>query len=244
MNNDEYLTSEQGLTQIKPELSRDEQMSFIDTFRSMQDQGNQQISEQTRNLGSNVPYSHGGLGGSNYFLSRHQTPQVNNMVANLKSAAQLSALNQATKNYQDNLKDKYNQAYRKAQKSAKKSQEDGLSDLLDKLNIGTNTGTPETINVNDAATTNPWNTSVSGKTQYGGNAYTATDPITGKSYVYQQAPTQFMTMIEQPAALGFWPDGSKMSFGSTYTQNGKVYQYTDLGTGMPSIYQRTYNFGG
>lgn len=118
MNQDEYLTSGQGLTQVKPELSRDEQLGFIDTLRETQNLGNQQITEQTRNLGSDVPYSHGGLGGSNYFLSRYQTPQVDSMVSDLKSAAQLSAMNTALKNYQDNLKDKYNQAYRAAKKRA------------------------------------------------------------------------------------------------------------------------------
>lgn len=122
MNQDEYLTSAQNLTQVKPELSRDERLGFIDTLRDTQSQQNQQIAAQTRNLGSDVPYSHGGLGGSNYFLSRYQTPQVDNMVANLKTAAQQSALNTALKNYQENLKDKYNQAYRSAQKSSGKIQ--------------------------------------------------------------------------------------------------------------------------
>lgn len=118
MNQDEYLTSAQNLTQVKPELSRDEQLGFIDNLRDTQAQQNQQIAAQTRNLGSDVPYSHGGLGGSSYFLSRYQTPQVNNMVANLKTAAQQTALNTALKNYQENLKDRYNQAYRSAQKRA------------------------------------------------------------------------------------------------------------------------------
>lgn len=118
MNKDEYLTSSQGLTQIKPELSRDEQMAFIDTLRETQTQRNQQIADQTRALGSDVPYSHGGLGGSNYFLSRYQNPQVDSMVADLKTAAQAQALNQALKNYQANLKERYRQSYRNYAKRA------------------------------------------------------------------------------------------------------------------------------
>ena len=116
MNNDEYYDFE-NRRYISPTLSSGEQQQFIENFRGIQNQNNQQIMQQTRNLGTDVPSNLGGLtGGESYFNARYQTPQVDNMVSSLKAAAQAQALNDVMSNYQAQLKNRYNQAYRKYQK--------------------------------------------------------------------------------------------------------------------------------
>ena len=98
---------------IQPTLSSGEQEAFIDNLRNVQSQNNAQIAEQTYNLGTQVPSNLGGLGGGEaYFTSRYQTPQVNEMVDTLKSAAQAQALQDVMQNYQAQLKQQYSQAQR------------------------------------------------------------------------------------------------------------------------------------
>lgn len=116
MNNDEIIEFEDR-AYINPTLSSGEQEAFINSLRDVQNQNNAQIAEQTENLGTTVPSNLGGLGGGEaYFTSRYQTPQVGEMVATLKSAAQAQALNDVMKNYQAQLQNQYKQAYRNAQK--------------------------------------------------------------------------------------------------------------------------------
>lgn len=108
---------------INPTISSGEQEAFVDTFRNIQQQNAQQISEDTYNLGTQVPSNLGGLGGGEaYFSSRYQIPQANEMVDTLKSAAQAQVLNDIMKNYQAQLKERYNQAYRRYQKRQRKKQ--------------------------------------------------------------------------------------------------------------------------
>ena len=108
---------------VSPTISSGEQEAFVDTFRNIQQQNAQQISEDTYNLGTQVPSNLGGLGGGEaYFSSRYQTPQVNEVVDTLKSAAQAQVLNDIMKNYQAQLKERYNPAYRRYQKRQRKKQ--------------------------------------------------------------------------------------------------------------------------
>ena len=119
MNNDEFYEYEDR-AYINPTLSSGEQEAFISNLRDIQGQNNAQIAQQTYNLGTAVPSNLGGLGGGEaYFTSRYQTPQVNDMVATLKSAAQAQALSDIMSNYQNQLQNRYKQAYRRAQKRAR-----------------------------------------------------------------------------------------------------------------------------
>lgn len=119
MNNDEFYEYEDR-AYINPTLSSGEQEAFIDNLRNMQSQNTSQIAQQTYNLGTDVPSNLGGLGGGeSYFTSRYQTPQVNEMVNTLKTAAQAQALNDIMSNYQAQLKQRYNAAYRRAQKRSR-----------------------------------------------------------------------------------------------------------------------------
>lgn len=98
---------------INPKLSSGEQMAFIDKFRDIQNQNNQQIATDTYNLGKALPSNLGGLGGGeSYFNARYQNNQVDDMVANLKTAAQAQELNDVMSNYQNQLKKRYNNAQR------------------------------------------------------------------------------------------------------------------------------------
>lgn len=115
MNSDEFYTHEDR-SYIEPTLSSDEQKAFISNLRDIQGQNNAQIAQQTYNLGTQVPSNLGGLGGGEaYFSSRYQTPQVDEMVATLKSAANAQALQDVMSNYNAQLQNKYKQAYRNAQ---------------------------------------------------------------------------------------------------------------------------------
>lgn len=92
MNNNEAYDYE-GNKYINPTFSRDEQMQFIDNLRGIQANNNAGIQTDTRNLGTDVAPTQGGLvGGEDYFLQRYQTPQVDSMVANLRATAQAKAL--------------------------------------------------------------------------------------------------------------------------------------------------------
>lgn len=111
------ISTDQGLLQVKPETSRDEQMAFIDTMREIQGGQNQEIQDTTHALGSDVTPEFGGINGTNsYWLSRYQTPQTESRIATLRTAAQNSALNIALNNYLNRLQEDYNKTYRKANK--------------------------------------------------------------------------------------------------------------------------------
>lgn len=104
---------------VNPETSLNEQLGFIDQLRNVQAQNNQQIKDQTYNLGTAVPSNLGGLiGGEGYFTSRYQVPQTVALTNDLRAAAQASALNQALQNEQAKWKQRYNKAYRSARRRA------------------------------------------------------------------------------------------------------------------------------
>ena len=111
------ISTDQGLLQVKPETSRDEQMAFIDTMRGIQGGQNQEIQDTTHALGSDVTPEFGGINGTNsYWLSRYQTPQTESRIATLRTAAQSSALNTALNNYLNRLQEDYNKTARRANK--------------------------------------------------------------------------------------------------------------------------------
>lgn len=140
MNKDEFYEYEDR-AYLNPTLSSGEQEQFITNFRGIQDQNNAQISTQTHNLGTNIPSNLGGLGGGeSYFNARYQTPQVDEMITGLKTAAQAQALNDAMKNYQNQLTQRYNDAYRKYQQKNRKR----ANNILNGYNnpSGNNTNNP------------------------------------------------------------------------------------------------------
>lgn len=120
---------------VNPTLSRDEQLSFIDNFRDIEQQNINQINADTYALGTQVPSNLGGLTGSEgIWNARYRTPKTETTIANLQAAAQQSALNQAMTNLQNMWQNRYNQAYRnaraKAYNDAKAAQQAALNAAL------------------------------------------------------------------------------------------------------------------
>lgn len=119
MNLDEFSTVVDDRRYIKPQVALDESNAFIENLRNTQGQRTAEIAQDTYNLGTAVPSNLGGLGGSgSYFTSRYQTPQTNEIVANLKATAQAQALNDAMNNALAQAKQRYNNAYKAAQRRA------------------------------------------------------------------------------------------------------------------------------
>lgn len=113
----------EGRQYLNPQTSLDESNAFIENLRATQGQQNQQIASDTYNLGTDIQSVQGGLGTNTpanmgYFTSRYQTPQTNSAVANLRAAAQASALNEVLANEQAIWKKRYNDAYKAAQRRA------------------------------------------------------------------------------------------------------------------------------
>lgn len=117
MNLDDFSTVMGDQRYIKPQVALDESNTFIENLRNSQGQRTGEIAQDTYNLGTAVPSNLGGLGGSgSYFTSRYQTPQTNEIVANLKATAQAQALNDVMNNALAQAKQRYNNAYKAAQK--------------------------------------------------------------------------------------------------------------------------------
>lgn len=109
---EETLTFEDR-TYIKPEISRDEQTKFVENLRGVVDSNSQEVKTDTYNLGTAVPSNIGGLtGGEGYFDARYKTTQTGGALANLRAAAQASALNQAMANAQAAWEKRYSEAQR------------------------------------------------------------------------------------------------------------------------------------
>lgn len=143
MNEDEIYSFEDR-TYLNPTTSRDEQLSFIDTLRETQAKNTAQIRTDTYNLGSPLPSNLGGLSGAeDTFIARYQTPQTEQTVADLRTAAQQSALNQALTNLQTAYKKRYNDAMLNYQQRAAKASatpSTNPSNTGNELPIDTNTG--------------------------------------------------------------------------------------------------------
>lgn len=115
MNLDDFSYEYDGRRYVDPNVLLADQNAFIDNYRNLQAQNNAQIAQQTRALGTQVPSQLGGLtGGGSYFKSRYQTPQTNQAIAELRTAAQAQALQQALQNELEKAKKKYKDAQNKA----------------------------------------------------------------------------------------------------------------------------------
>lgn len=116
--NDETFNFEERIY-TNPTTSRDEQLEFLDTLRETQGRNTAQIQADTYALGTQLPTQLGGLSGAEQtFQARYQTPQTQQTVADLRTAAQQSALNQALSNLQSAYKKRYNDAMLNYQKRA------------------------------------------------------------------------------------------------------------------------------
>lgn len=113
MNLDDFSTVVDDRRYINPQVALDESNAFIQKLRDTQSSRNEQIQRDTYNLGTAVPSNLGGLGGSqSYFNARYQTPQTNNLVADLKATAQAQALSDVMNNEIAQAKQRYNNAYK------------------------------------------------------------------------------------------------------------------------------------
>lgn len=120
MNLDQFSFEQDDRRYINPQTALDESNAFIENLRNVQQQGTEEIAQDTYNLGTQVPSNLGGLVGSEgYFRSRYQTPQTNAIVSDLRAAAQAQALNEAMNNELAIAKQRYNNAYKAAQRRAR-----------------------------------------------------------------------------------------------------------------------------
>ena len=111
------MTEYENRVYSNPQVGLDESSAFIDNLRTSQGQQNQEIFQQTENLGTDISSNLGGLtGGESYFTSRFQTPQTNAATANLRATAQAAALNEVLANQEAMWKKRYNDAYKAYQK--------------------------------------------------------------------------------------------------------------------------------
>ena len=113
----------EGRAYLNPDVALNESNQFVDNLRSIQGKNNQEIAQQTYNLGTSVPSSQGGLGTNNannmsYFTSRYQVPQTASAVADLRATAQAAALNQVLADQQAAWKKRYSDAYRSYEKNS------------------------------------------------------------------------------------------------------------------------------
>ena len=235
MLKDGETTEFENRTYVDPNVALNESLGFIDNLKAVQAQNNQQIKDQTYNLGTSVPSQMGGLlGADSYFTSRYQTPQTVALVNDLRATAQAQALNDALKSEQSKWRNRYNVAYRNTRRRARNSGGGGGGGLLpddqaeDKLKINTKPSTGgDKITINE----NP-NTGTNDLIQIDDLTYS----LGGVELI--PAPTSFMALSNQGMSLGVWPDGSRMTEGSTYTTGGKTYTYVKAGnTRTPNVYQ-------
>ena len=150
MNNESYDFEDRKY--VNPTLSRDEQLSFVDNFRNMQQANMNQIVRDTHNLGTDVPSNLGGLSGSEgLWNASYVTPKVNSMISGLRATAQAKALNDVLSNYQEQMKKRYNDAYMAAQKRS--SGGDGGGGNNDDDDIEIDYKTPDTATVGNKKVT-------------------------------------------------------------------------------------------
>lgn len=104
---------------VNPETSLQEQTTFIDNLRNVQNQNNAEIATDTANLGTAVPSALGGLGGGeSYFTSRYQVPQGVALANNLRAVPQAQALNDAMNMNLEAWKKRLSDAQKAARKRA------------------------------------------------------------------------------------------------------------------------------
>lgn len=228
LNENEY-TEIEGRLYPNPQVSLDENLGFIDNLRATQAQQNQQITDQTRMLGTDVPTNLGGLtGGESYFTSRYSTPQTNAAVANLRATAQAAALNQALENEQAKWKKRYQDAYNAYQKRAydasQTAQSSGTTNLSN-LGVDVNLGDEALGDSNENQNTGPGyiNSVQGGLNIYidqNGNRWTLRNPESGDE-----------TLLGGLTSIGgnllrTFPDGTPLTNGAVYDAGGgRVFMY-------------------
>lgn len=222
MNLDEFSTVVDDRRYIKPQVALDESNAFIENLRNTQGQRTAEIAQDTYNLGTAVPSNLGGLGGSgSYFTSRYQTPQTNEVVANLKATAQAQALNDAMNNALAQAKQRYNNAYKSAQRRSRATGSTGPTNPANPANP-TNSKLPIATNGNNGKTTIP-----------GGGSDTVREntwagaPYKGSIYKYKKGDFSFLYDASSPLSL---PPSSSLASplntgkdGTLKTINGKNY---------------------
>lgn len=219
---------------LNPQVGLDESNKFIENLRSTQQQNTAQIAEDTAALGTEVSSNLGGLGtstpaGLSYFTSRLQTPQTSSAVANLRAAAQATALNQALQNEQEIWKKRYQDAYRAYQKriyDASKPPQNPSTTDPDNLGIDVNSGDAGEGGANEnTTTTGPgYVTSVQG----GLNIYTDKN---GGRWTLRNLEGGDETLLGGLTNIGgnllrTFPDGTPLTNGSVYNAGGgRVFMY-------------------
>lgn len=216
MNLDDFSTVVDDRRYVNPQVSLDEQNTFIDNLRTAQGARTAEIAQDTYNLGTAVPSNLGGLGGAgSYFTSRYQTPQTNEVVANLRTAAQAQALSDAMNNELAQAKQRYSKAYKAAQKRAAAYSSTGVTGggsnngTGDELGIHTNSGSQDWFYVNENTNNGPGKLDfVNGNTIYtdnNGDAYTLRNLSAGER--------------------SSWNAPSGVSSGTIIERNGTKYLY-------------------
>lgn len=156
MDNTDFFEFEER-SYLNPTVSRDSQLDFIDTLRNTMADKQNQVNASTYALGSQLPSNLGGLGGGEQtFEARYRTPQLEQTAADLRKAAQASALNAALSNLQNAWKKRYNDAVLDYQKrsAADSGGNSGGNGASSGLPINTNTGTYQNLGVRQPAQTN------------------------------------------------------------------------------------------
>jgi len=177
MNDNETYTFE-NREYVSPTISRDEQMGFIDTLRQTGQDNISRINQDTRALGSQVDPMYGGFSNGTQFEQRYVTPKTNSIVADLKTAAQQTALNQALNNLQNQYTQRYKEAYRDAKvreyndskKSSSGSNTTNTNNTTTDNNINENTNTVEVTAGADALSKQMFQNRVTRYLQQGLNA--------------------------------------------------------------------------
>ena len=233
---DEKIYEFEGDYYQSPTSMRDDIMSFVDSFRNTVKSDTSNIARQTQNLGTDISPSLGGLGGSSdYFAQRYQTLPVEAQVSNLRATAQADALNKLMKNELAQTKKRYQNAYKAAQRRAASYGGSGgyyggtYPDVTggSDLNITTETGAPSTIDLNVNTQSSPWQATGVGTWK---NKETGQTLSPGGSFIQALGGGGGMD-------LGVWPNGTKMTQGSTYTFGGKTYTYEQMpGQAYPSVF--------
>lgn len=114
----EETTEFESRQYVNPQLTVDQTSDFITNLRNTQQAETARIAEQTQDLGTDIQSNLGGLGGgSSYWTSRYQTPNMASTVADLRATAQASALNDVLANEKAIWQKRYQDAYRNYQKS-------------------------------------------------------------------------------------------------------------------------------
>lgn len=203
-----------------PQVSLDRSNQFIDNLRATQQMNNQEIAQQTHNLGTDVPTNLGGLtGADSYFTSRYQTPQTASAINDLRKAAQASALTNVLENEQAMWKKRYQEAYNAYQKRQNNKQ--NLA-----LNPSNPTQQPLAVDTNNSDSTRI--------SEYTNGEYKAgyLYPVTDYVSDYQDANGQWW-QVSAPTSTDVYigpannPYAYKQTNENVVTVNGKQYMYLD-----------------